>query len=161
MANALNSIFEGIMSGDKQAILIVTAAYFALCGLVTLIFQTRILFWPMTSGTLVHSDLSRWGVSSFADEQNYEAGVKYHYQINGKQYEGKRLSAWYILASANMRFLLRWQLEGITMLAPENVAVFYNPSAPEKSYLIKPGRIGLGISAAILILPITYLIFSV
>lgn len=161
MANTLNSFFESLMSGDEQAILIVVAAYFALMGLISLIFQLRILSWPMTNGTLVHSDLSKWGASNFADEQDYEAEVKYHYQVDGKQYEEKRLSPWYMVVSANMRFLLRWQLTGITRLTPEEVAVFYNPSAPEKSYLIKPGKVGLGITAAIAIAPIIFLIFYI
>ncbi len=127
-------------------------------GLISLIFQLRILSWPMINGTLVHSDLSRWGATNFADEQDYEAEVTYRYRVNGKQYEGKRLSPWYMLVSANMRFLLRWQLAGITRLTPEEVAVFYNPSAPEKSYLIKPGKAGLCFTAAMVVLPGIYLI---
>ena len=158
MANTLNSFFERVMSGDEQAILIVVAAYFALMGLISLIFQLRILSWPMINGTLVRSDLSRWGATNFADEQDYEAEVKYHYRVNGKQYEGKRLSPWYVLVSANMRFLLRWQLARITRLTPDEVPVFYNSSAPEKSYLIKPGKAGLCFTAAMVVLPGIYLI---
>lgn len=161
MANILNSFYENLLSGDKQAILIVAAAYFALMGLVSLIFQLRILSWPMTNGTLVHSGLLRWGASNFAGEQDYEAEVKYHYRVDGKQYEGKRLSSWYIIASANLRFLLRWQLNGITNLAPEEIAVFFNPSAPEKSYLIRPGKIGLSLTVAIATLPLILLIFYI
>ncbi len=158
MANTLNSFFERVMSGDEQAILIVVAAYFALMGLISLTYQVRILSWPMINGTLVRSDLSRWGASNRADEQDYEAEVTYHYRVDGKHYEGKRLSPWYMLVSANMRFLLRWQLAGITRLTPEDVAVFYNPSAPKKSYLIKPGKAGLCVTAAMVVLPIIYLI---
>ncbi|MEM7636247.1 MAG: DUF3592 domain-containing protein [Pseudomonadota bacterium] len=146
------------MSGDEQAILIVVAAYFALMGLISLTYQVRILSWPMINGTLVRSDLSRWGASTRADEQDYEAEVTYHYRVDGKHYEGKRLSPWYMLVSANMRFLLRWQLAGITRLTQEEVAVFYNPSAPKKSYLIKPGKAGLCVTAAMVVLPIIYLI---
>ncbi|MEO9877582.1 MAG: DUF3592 domain-containing protein [Anderseniella sp.] len=146
------------MSGDEQAILIVVAAYFALMGLISLTYQLRILSWPMITGTLVRSDLSKWGATNRASEQDYEAEVTYHYRVDGKQYEGKRLSPWYMLVSANMRFLLRWQMAGITRLTREDVAVFYNASAPQKSYLIKPGKAGLCVTAAMVVLPIIYLI---
>lgn len=158
MADTLNSFFERVVSGDEQAILIVVAAYFALMGLISLTYQVRILSWPMISGTLVRSDLSKWGATNRAHEQDYEAEVTYHYRVDGKHYEGKRLSPWQMLVSANMRFLLRWQMAGITRLTQEEVAVFYNSSAPQKSYLIKPGKAGLCVTAAMVVLPIIYLI---
>ncbi len=161
MTNTLHSFFESLMSGDEQAILIVVAAYFALMGLTSLIFQLRILSWSVTDGTLVHSDLSRWGAIKLSQsEQDYEAEVNYHYRVDGKQYEGKRLSPWYMVVSANMRFLLRWQLAGITRLTREEVAVFYNPSASRKELSDQPGKIGLAITAAMAIVPTIFLISS-
>lgn len=61
MTNALSSFFGDVMRGDEEAILMVAAVYVVLVGLVSLAFQIRILFWPMTHGTLIHSDLARWG----------------------------------------------------------------------------------------------------
>ncbi|MGH1483031.1 MAG: DUF3592 domain-containing protein [Geminicoccales bacterium] len=149
------------MSGDEQALLIIVAIYFSLAGLASLVFQLRILSWPMINGILVHAKISRWGVPDSASEQNYEVNVKYLYQVDGKQYDGYRLSPWHIFASGILKFLLRIQLKGITELSTKEVAVFYNPSAPEKSYLIKPGKVGLSITAAMVVIPGIFLIFHV
>lgn len=156
MTNLAHSFFVDLFNGDTQAILIVATVYFVMMGLISFALSLRIRSWPMVRGTLLHSGLDPMSPSMRADEVNYSADLMYHYVVDGKEYEGKRLSPTYIVASANMRFLLTWQMSGITQLANEGVAVFYKPSNPKKSYLIKPGKIALSCTIAFMILPLIF-----
>lgn len=148
--------FEKVIAGDTEAILIVATVYFVMAGLLSLILSLRIRSWPTTRGTLAHSNLDSMTPSMRADDVNYYADLKYSYVVDGVRYEGKRLSPTYIVASANLRFLLKWQISGITRLENNEVVVFYKPSAPQKSYLIKPGKIALTCTIGFILLPLIF-----
>jgi hypothetical protein len=75
-------------------------------------------------------------------------------------YEGHRLSLWTVILSTNLRFILRWQMKGITHLSTDEVTVFCKQSNPKKSYLIKPGNIGFGFTVGIVFVPIFNLLFG-
>lgn len=150
------SFFEDVMSGDTHAILIVATVYFVMAGLLSLVLSLRIRSWPMVQGTLVRSGLDPMGPSMRADEVNYSADLEYHYIVDGVRHQGKRLSPTIIVASANLRILLNWQMSGITKLANEEIAVFYKPSNPKKSYLIKPGKIALSCIIGFILLPLIF-----
>lgn len=78
------------------------------------------------------------GVSS-PDEREYEAKVRYSYSVDGITYQGDRLNAWYVMATHNLRALLKFQFRGIERHEGANVTVFFNPRKPQKSYLDVPG----------------------
>jgi hypothetical protein len=160
MMSAIDSIYDGAVNGDKQTWLFLIAIYCLLCGLISLIVQIRILNWAATSGKLIQSKVANWGSASSVSEVHYNANVKYNYTVAGTVYEGHRLSPWTAIVSTNLRFILRWQMKGITYLSPDKVAVFYKPTNPKKSYLIKPGKIGFGFTVAVIFFPMVYLLFG-
>ena len=139
MLNSLKSFFDAVFAGDQQAIVLLTSIYFASAGVYWFVYCFRIKSWPATRGTLLNFDLENMGPAMRSDEQNYEASVKYTYNVAGKDYEGSRLSPTLIFVSSNLRFILNWQMRKINKLGAEQVAVLYNPSKPEKSFLIRPG----------------------
>lgn len=156
MIKSITSFFQDVIDGDTHTILIVATVYFAMMGFISLALLLRIRSWPMVPGRLVHSSLNPMSPSMRADEVNYSVYLKYNYVVDGVKYEGKRLSPTYIVASANIRFLLTWQMSGITKVENEEVAVYYKPSNPIKSYLIKPGKITLICLIAIIMLPLIF-----
>ena len=154
MPEAISTYFEAVIAGDEQAIKLLAAAYFATAFFLSFIYQLRIRSWPMTPGALAEKGLDRWGASMRADEQNYEANVRYQYSVDGVSYDCDRLSPWVVFVTANLRFVLNWQLRGIRKLSDDRVEVFYNPSNPKKSFLVKPGNIGLSITAGVVLLSV-------
>ena len=161
MLNDLDSFFAAVFAGDEQAIILLVVIYAALVGLVGLAVCLRIRSWPAASGVLLSSGLETWGAAQRSDEQDYEAVVRYRYSVDGEAFEGKRLSPTYMIASSNLRFLLNWQMSGITRRGADKVDVFYNPAKPEKSFLIKPGIIMLCFLAAITLISTIFLIMSI
>lgn len=158
--SAIESIYDGAVNGDKQTWLFLIAIYFLLCGLISLIVQFRILNWAATPGKLLQSQAAIWSTASSADDVNFHANVRYNYTVADTVYEGHRLSPWTVIVSANLRFILRWQMKGITYLSTDEVMVFYKPSNPKKSYLVKPGKIGFGFTGGIVFFPMIYLLFG-
>ena len=145
-----------IISGNRAVILNIIADYFFICSIYGLLYWRHVQAWPQVSGKLVNSAVDSIGLNMRADEVTYVAKVQYQYNVDGQQYEGKRLSPIQIIASTNMRALLRWQMRYITYLDNGEVAVFYNPKKPQKSYLIKHLRIEPFLYAACFILPIVF-----
>ena len=160
MMSAIDTIYDGAVNGDKQTWLFLIAIYSLLCGLISLIVQIRILNWAEIPGTLIQSQVATWSAAVSADEAHFFANVRYNYTVAGTVYEGHRLSPWLAIVSTNLRFLLRWQMKGITHLSPDEVTVFYKPSNPKKSYLIKPGNIGICVTAGMVFFPMIYLLFG-
>jgi len=160
MMDVVHTIYDGAINGDKQTWLFLIAIYSLLCGLISLIVQIRILNWVGTPGTLIQSQAAAWSAAYSSDEVHFFANVRYNYTVAGTEYEGHRLSPWLAIVSTNLRFILRWQMKGITHLSSDEVTVFYKQSNPKKSYLIKPGKIGLSLTVTIVLLPIIYLLFG-
>jgi len=157
----LSSFISQIKAGDEQAILALFLIYIMIMGLISLTFCLRIRFWPVTTGQLLSEGLDEMSPSMRADEQNFQADLRYKYYVDGTDYEGLRLSPTNIMASYNMRFLIHRQLRGVTRLAGDNVEVYYNPSKPRKSFLIRPGKSIFAILAVMIIGPLIYLAFHI
>ncbi len=158
--SVIDTIYDGVINGDKQTWLFLIAIYTLLCGLISLIVQIRILNWAETPGTLVQSQVGTWSPSVSADEVDFYANVRYNYTAADTVYEGHRLSPWTVIVSTNLRFILRWQMKGITHLSTDEVMVFYKPSNPKKSYLIKLGKIGIAFTVGMVFFPMIYLLFG-
>ena len=146
------------MSGST--VLIIAAMYFSAVGLFGLVTQMRVLNWPMTTGRLSKRTLASMGPRMLAEDEQFEADVEYSYQVSGTSYDGDRLSPWQLLASFNLKSLVKWQMKGITEVSDGEVEVYYDPAAPEKSFLIKPGMLGLAFTAAVAALPLIFLAFN-
>lgn len=130
--------FESLVAGDRRAILLSSAAYFALVGVYSLIYMYRISKWPSVIGQLHEENVVGSGVGT-RDENSFQATVRYTYVVDGVPYENDKINAWIILLSHNLRALLKWQFRYIDRHDGSHVTVFYHPRKPEKAYLVVPG----------------------
>ncbi len=153
----LTSIFTKVLDGDTQSIFLLVSAYaFAVC-LYSFVYQRRVSSWPSVRGRLLRSEVAKSGGTEWArSDQEYVADALYEYEVDGEAHRGRRISAWVVVASHNLRSVLEAQLKEITQYDDGSVAVFYNPKKPAKSLLVKPGWVGqlvtlaLGLAPAIL-----------
>jgi len=87
-------------------------------------------------------------------DQNYASKALYNYEVSGVNYEGARVSPWLMLVSYNLRFIIEKQMSYIQRSSDGKVKVFYNPNNPKKSFLIIAGKMGIGITLIISVLPL-------
>jgi hypothetical protein len=142
------------LQGKVQGILFWIALYAFIIFLYSLIRQITIASWPSTSGELFKGDIRKFGSTEWAkSNQDYVVSALYTYVVNGKEYQGHKVSPWVVVASHNIKYLLEKQLRSVQKLPDGKVSVFYNPKKPEKSFLIKPGIKGQIITAILSITP--------
>lgn len=136
----MSEFIAQLLDGDRDAILLAAAAYFALMGVIAVLRCIHIGRWSSTTGVLESAGIERTGSVAFEkSDQEYEAQVRYRYRVDGTEYLGTRLNGWSIMATYNLRFILKYQFRGIERLDGDHVVVYYNPYDPAKSYLDVPG----------------------
>ena len=86
-----------------------------------------------------------------AEKTNYHADIRYRYQVDGRDYEGNRITA---NDSASIQ---REDIEAITSgySAGQSIPVYYNPDSPDQA-LLQPGK--SGDSVVVLIMGLAFLI---
>ncbi|WP_323750409.1 DUF3592 domain-containing protein [Marinobacter sp.] len=143
--------------GNKQGVLFFIVVYVFVMCLYSFFRQFLISQWPMTKGILKSASVDKWGVTELVlSDQDYKVSSLYKYKVADDIYHGHRVSPWIIIASHNSRFLLKNQLKNIRKDKDGTVNVFYNPKKPEKSYLIKPGVLGMAVTLDLAVLPFIF-----
>lgn len=139
-----------------------SARYFFLGGLICVFCSVLFLGAPNPNnvmakhkGTTVKKKHRKFfGVGEWAkSDQDYVTSAQYRYVVNGKEYEGHRVSPWVIVSSHNMRSVLKRQLNSVQLSSDGKVTVYYKPLRPEKSFLIKPGIKGQIFTAFLATIP--------
>lgn len=154
LINYLEEMWDLALQGKAQGIFFWAALYAFIVLLYSLIYQIKIASWPGTSGELLKGGIRKFGSTEWAaSNQKYVASALYCYVVNGKEYQGRRVSPWVVVASHNMKSILEKQLRSVQQFPDGKVSVFYHPEKPEKSFLIKPGIKGQFITAILAIIP--------
>ncbi len=155
MIQYLTDMWFLALQGEAQGIYFWAAVYaLAICS-YSLFYQTRIRCWTSTIGDLADASLDKFGGTDVvAGDQQYKSRALYSYCVGDQSFEGKRVSPWIVVASANARFILQSQMSKIQSPEPGKVVVFYNPKRPQKSFLIKPGIVGQLVTAALALIPL-------
>ena len=152
--NHTKVMWHQLWQGDLQAMVFWAAVYCGVLGIVSLVYQLRIRTWPSTRGVLAQEGVVQWGGAEWVkSEQQYKLKASYQYQVDGRTFEGHRVSPWVMVASHNARALLEAQRKGLERHADGTVSVFYNPRRPGKSYLIRPGLAGLLVTLCLIVGP--------
>ncbi|MEM6794502.1 MAG: DUF3592 domain-containing protein [Acidobacteriota bacterium] len=154
MGPYLENIWQLTQAGKLQGIWFCAAAYWLLvCGW-SVVYQIRIRRWPSTEGVLESASVEEFGGSEIVrSDRDYRLESSYTYRVSGVDYSGSRVSPWVFIASNNLGFILRWQLNQVKITSPAGVTVFYNPKRPEKSFLIAPGRAGIAFTLLLAVAP--------
>ena len=157
----MEDFINRLKSGEPESWLLAFAVYALIVGSYSLVCYLRISRWPSVVGELNSATTAGWAPSASISDRNYGAEVSYRYNIGGDGYDGNRLSPFLVVASHNLRFLIRHQMKGIEACAGGGVRVIYNPSRPEKSYLIAPNAVGYAAIVSVMFLPmVAYLFYS-
>ncbi len=147
------------MLGQAQGIWFWTSIYTFILCVYSAVLQVRTRYWPYTEGRLVEFNVEEFGASIHKTDQNYTANVLYNYIVSGVKYEGYRISPWLIVASHNVKFILRKQMSSIQKSSDGKIKVFYEPSNPKKSFLIVASWLGIFITVVISVLPLLLFYF--
>ncbi|SNY49449.1 Protein of unknown function [Arsukibacterium tuosuense] len=150
----IQQMFEITARGEKQGIWFFASVYlFALCAFSFWVqFRTR--SWPTTQGSLVQSQIDKFGYDSIQSEQTFKLNTKYIYSVKNVDYEGSRISPWVFVASYNAKAVLNHQMAKVKMHPSGGIIVHYNPDNPQKSYLLVAGKIGLFVTSLVGVLPL-------
>lgn len=144
-----------LLQGEPRGILFYTALYLPVMAGYSFLYQCRVARWPSVPGRLQESGVTHFGVTEWQrGRQRYRTQVAYAYTVNGKPYTGSRLSTWGMVASHNALFLLRGQLRKMAVGTDGQVQVFYNPTNPRKSVLVKPGMAGRILTLLVAVVPL-------
>ena len=153
MLDHLTRMWSLAANGQAKGVLFFVALYTSILGSYSVIRQLWTRRWPHTTGRLRESTLRLFHTHTSISDREFVAAVKYDYRVDGQEYTGNRLSPWVIVASTNAVGVLRRQLAGIDQLADGSVRVYYNPSNPAKSYLVRPGWMGILVTGAVAAAP--------
>lgn len=152
MLTYLQEMWYLATQGHLQGVWFWAAFYTFLVCAYSVSYQLRVRNWPSTLGTLQRARISEFGAPELVrSERVYHADTSYTYTIQGDEYTGHRVSPWIILT--NMTALLNYQLKRISSTENGKVKVFYHLHKPQKSYLLLPGMIGVGITLVLSLLP--------
>ena len=144
----LSGFIEDLLAGDKNAVIIASASYFAVCGVWSVVFGWRLSRWPSVVGRIHRLEVAPIGGRPFSpSDQEYTGDVVYDYVVDGVAYRGDRLSPYYLRATHNLRFVIAWQLKWVERIGENGVRVRHHPTKPGKSYLIATGPRSIALSA--------------
>lgn len=157
MTEYLIQMWDLAKTGDKQGVIFFAALYALVLLTYSLIHQIRIANWPSTTGRLLAANVDKFGGShANLSDQDYVSKALYEYTVGGVTYQGSRVSPWVIVASHNARFILQSQLKKIKKNADGSVELYYSPSKPSKSFLIKPSATGMVVTFVLAVAPIAF-----
>jgi len=159
MIDYFQAMFALALEGEIQGLVFYGALYFFIAFLYSLIYQMRIRRWPETRGALISVEADTFGGSELStSEPSYVLDALYSYSVEGHDYQGKRVSYWVFLVSGNGRAVLKQRAKGIKTYSDGSICVFYNPNKPAKSILIKPGVVGMLVTAVPGVMPLVFYI---
>jgi len=158
--NLVGAIRDTILSaanGDEQSIVLLGAIYVLLVCSYSVAWQVRMNLWPSVTGRLEKLGMRKLPVTENSiPDQEYVSDALYTYRVGRKEYKGKRVSSWVLVASHNLRGVLRLQQKGVEVRHGNEVTVYYNPGKPEKSLLVRTGPVGQIVTALIGIGPLLF-----
>lgn len=116
----------------KKTILIILIAIgmiFVSSGGYFLYRESRIRNWPVASGVILNAEVIR--ISRSGSSPSFKPSVSYKYQVNGKEFTGKRVS--------NVSRTYGNSADAEAVIADytqsRQVSVYYNPQNPQDSVL--------------------------
>ena len=148
LVTTLSRAFSAAADGDLRGILACVLFASGVACVGSFISQLRTARWPSVEGRLLTAsiDVASGGRPAISD-QRYIDSVRYEYVVDGRRYEGDRLSPWQAVASHNARAVLKSRLAGLEPGRP--VRVYYNPRRPAKAFLKPSGGLGRLVTLAI------------
>jgi hypothetical protein len=157
LVDAIRHTILSAADGDEQSILLLGAIYILLVCSYSVVWQMRMNLWPKVTGRLEELGLRKFGSTKWAiTNQEYVSDALYTYRVGGKEYAGKRVSPWVMVATHSLGSLLRLQQKGVDVGRDNEVTVYYNPGNPAKSFLVRTGPFSQMFTALIGVGPLVF-----
>ena len=157
----MHDFLERLLAGDQNAIIKVALAYFVFVGGYGTLTTYRMSRWPSVVGRLHELGVTAGVPSLLRDDQNFSGHARYTYTVDGTSYENDCLSPFYLTATRNLRFLIRWQLRFVDRVGLDGVRVYYNPKNPRKSHLVRVGVRSVALVSVMVGSSATLILFAV
>lgn len=149
----INQMWDMATAWEDQGVAFFSVLYLFVVMSASAVMQIRTRYWKRTEGELVSKDVDVFSLNNSLSEQQYTNRVQYTYTVGGQRYNGKRLSPWQIVANHNAQGILKYQLSKVCTLPNGKIIVHYNPSNPEKSFLLIAGKAGIVVTLLIAVVP--------
>ncbi len=161
MIDYLGLMWDSAINGQKQGIAFFASLYALLLLSYSVVYQLRVRAWPSAKGVLMKAALTKVaGTDNVTSNQEYAASAHYEFYVGDVAYQGRRVSPWVVVASHNAGFVLEKQLRHIRKHDDGTVDVFFNPKNPNKSFLVKPGNLGLAVTLGLAVAPMALYWFA-
>lgn len=122
---------------DSSTIIKWTALTYVVVVIVMSFHRTnKIRKFPFVVGKLVSLE-TNWNDHGQSKRRRARVDVNYEYQVDNKNYVGKRLSS--IMIGGQVRPILLRQMAKIQYISEDEVKVFYDSKKPEKCFLVVEG----------------------
>ena len=152
----LQQVWAMAVAGQAQGIFFFVASYAFVALGYSVIKQVRLLSWSSVQGKLERAEITKVSLGErLKSNQDFVATAVYHYQVDGVDYEGSKISTRAMLSSRNARFILKRHLEYVQQNANGELTVFYHPQKPANALLILPSWLSIFFASALCVLPIS------
>jgi len=149
----LQQMVDLASEGELQGIWFWASCYMLVVCLYSTYFQIQTRFWASTVGKIHNLGLKKLSHSNDLSEQQFRGNALYSYNVDGQTYEGTRISPWVFVTNHNAKGILLKQQAGIDMPTKDTVVVYYNPSKPKKSFLLKANKFGIVVTVFTAVAP--------
>lgn len=154
-------MWELAAQGQAKGVWFWAGLYAFIVCTYSLMYQIRVRQWPMVEGTIVTLGIRQFGSSEWSkSDQDFVFDAKYNYKVSGKSYQGSRVSPWIFIVSYNLKILLKKQSQLIDYYPNGMIKVYHHPNKPQKSFLIKPGRLSIVVTVVLSLLPSILFMFK-
>ena len=153
MAEYLQRMLDLALRKELQGIHFWATFYVLIVLVGTLWHALRVRAWPHVEGELLRIGVRPLGGPELvASRQDYVPSALYRYNVNGQHYEGREISIWKISASGALKGVAHAVPRQVRTSASSRVKVYYNPSHPRKSLLLRPGLASISFVLACIVL---------
>lgn len=150
----LQQVWAMAANGQAQGIFFFIASYAFVALGYSVVQQVRVLSWPSVQGKIERAEIRKVSLSErLKSAQDFVATAVYHYQVDGIEYEGNKISTRAMLSSRNARYILKRHLEYVQQNADGELTVFYHPQKPANAVLFLPSRLSIMFALALSLLP--------
>lgn len=135
--------FNNVLEGDLSSILKLASVWCLFFGTKFLLELRTMEQWPSIVGDL--HEFSVIGGPDASERVSAKVKTKYSFFVEDKEYKGKRLAHLAFGPSSGNVSLIKKMMAKVERPESGKVVIYYSPKKPQKSVLLRPGKIEYGL----------------
>ena len=152
MLGYLQRMLDLALHKELQGIHFWATLYVLIVLIGSLWHALRVRGWPQVEGQLLSLGIRPLGTPDLSTrDQDYVPSALYRYQVDGQSYEGREISIWKMSASGLLKNAANLLPRQVRPGETGKVVVYYNPSRPKKSLLLRPGWASICVLSALIV----------